>query len=261
MSSDFLEERRRSLEEKFFHQENERDLQAFRDKLAKQTTRDELRKASGMQDDEVLDKLAEMGITGDTVTALSLVPLLKIAWADGKVQDNERQAILQGARGKGIEEGSPGDELLARWLSEEPDRHLFEAWAAYIKALRGELTAAQTEILRTQVIRFAKAVAEVAGGFLGIGAVSQEEKQALAWIERVFDEKLAEKKPSGPNEQAEAKVGGANDAGSADDADDAKDAKDSSDAKDSEASAADKASAKDEGSADKTGGDETVRND
>ncbi len=44
---------------------------------------------------------------------LSLVPLIAVAWADGEIQDNERTAILQGAHGKGLEEGTAGYELPA----------------------------------------------------------------------------------------------------------------------------------------------------
>lgn len=207
MSKDFLDDRRKSLEDEFFHKENQKDMARFRAKLAQQTTKAELRKASGMEDDAVLDKLVELGLSADTVTALSLVPLLRVAWADGEVQSNEREAILQGARGKGIEEDSPGAELLAGWLDRKPDEALFEAWASYIKSLRAELTEEQSQTLHEQVLRFAKAVAESAGGFLGFGSVSKEEKTALAWIESVFDAEVVRREPAAAppaEEEAEA---------------------------------------------------------
>jgi hypothetical protein len=188
VSSEFLDDRRKSLEDEFFHKESQKDLAKLREKLAKQTTKDELRKASGMEDDAVLDKLVALDISAETVAALSLVPLLKVAWADGAVQDRERDAILQGAEEKGIAKDSPAFELLEGWLSSEPEDKLFDAWAAYIKALRGELSEEQGQILKNQVIRFAQVVAEAAGGFLGIGKVSAEEKAAMAWIEAIFDE-------------------------------------------------------------------------
>lgn len=188
MSADFLDDRRRSLEDEFFHKENQKDLAALRDKLAAQSTKEDLRKASGMDDEEVLDKLVEMGISANTVTALSLVPLIKVAWADGEIQDSERDAILQGAQGKGIEKGSSSFELLDAWLSKQPDDQLFNAWSGYIKTLRRELTEEQGKILKDQVVRFATLVAESAGGFLGFNKVSSDEKKALAWIEQAFDE-------------------------------------------------------------------------
>src|SRR6185436_4385506 len=98
-----------------------------------QQSREELRKASGMTDDAVLDQLVALGLRSNTIAALSLVPLIQVAWADGAIQDNERTAILQGAHGKGLEEGSDGYELLQRWLERQPGDELFTAWEAYIK--------------------------------------------------------------------------------------------------------------------------------
>ncbi len=182
-----LEDRRKSLEDEFFHKEAQKDLAKVREKLAAKASKEDLRKASGMEDDDVLDKLVELDIKADTVAALSLVPLIKVAWADGRIQDRERDAILRGAEGKGIDSDSPAHELLENWLKNAPDEALFTAWAAYIGALKSELTEEQSKILKTQVVRFAQVIAEAAGGFLGIGRVSSEEKAALAWLEGVFD--------------------------------------------------------------------------
>src|SRR5215467_7110 len=93
-----LEERGRALENQFYEKENQEKLAAMKHKLDAQRTKDELRKASGMSDDAVLDQLVALGLRGNTIAALSLVPLIQVAWADGAVQDNERTAILQGAQ-------------------------------------------------------------------------------------------------------------------------------------------------------------------
>ena len=201
MSSDFLQDRRKSLEDEFFHKESQRDLANLKEKLAKQTSKEELKKASGMEDDAVLDKLIELGISADTITALSLVPLIKVAWADGTVQAREREAILHGAQGKGIEKDSTSFQLLDDWLASEPPDSLFDAWAAYITTLRSELTEEQTSILKTQVGRFAQVIAEAAGGFLGIGKVSSEEKQAMAWIAEVFEAEISEESGDSSNDE------------------------------------------------------------
>src|SRR6476660_1945597 len=107
-----LEERGKALENQFYEKENAQ-------KLDTQSSKDELRKASGMTDDTVLEKLVALGLRGNTIAALSLVPLIQVAWADGKIQDNERTAILQGAHGKGLEKGTPGYELLQTWLQKK----------------------------------------------------------------------------------------------------------------------------------------------
>ena len=186
MSEVTLEERGRALENQFYEKENEQKLAAMKAKLEKQETREELRKASGMSDDAVLDKLVALGLKTNTIAALSLVPLIEVAWADGAIQDNERSAILQGAHGKGLEQGSDGYELLQSWLAKKPDSGLLDAWEAYIKALTGQLNEEQNRLLKNQIVGFAKMVAAAAGGFLGIGRVSKSEEKVLGRIEAAF---------------------------------------------------------------------------
>jgi hypothetical protein len=181
-----LEERGKALENQFYEKENKDKLAAMKSKLDSQRTKEELRKASGMTDDAVLDKLVHLGLRANTIAALSLVPLIQVAWADGAIQDNERTAILQGAHGKGLEKGTDGYELLQTWLQKRPSDELIEAWEAYIKALAGQLNDEQRRLLKNQIVGFAKMVAAAAGGFLGIGRVSASEEKVLARIEAAF---------------------------------------------------------------------------
>jgi hypothetical protein len=181
-----LEDRAKALEDQFFEKENQKKLEAMRAQEAAKTTREDLRKASGMTDDAVLDKLIALGLKTNTIAALSLVPLIEVAWADGEIQDNERNAILQGAHGKGLEQGSDGYELLQSWLRKRPAPTLAEAWEAYIKALTSQLNDEQNKLLKNQIVGFAKMVAASAGGFLGIGKVSSEEEKVLARIDAAF---------------------------------------------------------------------------
>jgi hypothetical protein len=181
-----LEERGKALEDQFYEKENAEKLTTMKGKLDSQRTKDELRKASGMSDDAVLDKLVHLGLRGNTIAALSLVPLIAVAWADGEIQDNERVSILQGAHGKGLEQGSDGYELLQGWLAKRPNDELFTAWEAYIKALASQLNDEQNRLLKNQIVGFAKMVAASAGGILGFGKVSASEEKVLAKIEAAF---------------------------------------------------------------------------
>ncbi|MBX3158440.1 MAG: hypothetical protein KF773_20900 [Deltaproteobacteria bacterium] len=186
MSEVTLEERGRALENQFYEKENQQKLSAMKEKLESQSNREELRKASGMSDDAVLDKLVALGLKSNTIAALSLVPLISVAWADGSIQDNERTAILQGAHGKGLEQGTDGYALLETWLDKRPSDDLFVAWEAYIKALAGQLNDEQNRLLKNQILGFAKMVATSAGGILGFGKVSGTEEKVLQRIEDAF---------------------------------------------------------------------------
>ena len=186
MSDVTLEERGRALENQFYEKENQEKLSAMKHKLDAKASKDELRKASGMTDDAVLERLVALGLRANTIAALSLAPLIQVAWADGTIQDNERTAILQGAHGKGLEEGSDGYDLLQTWLKREPGDELFTAWEAYIKALAAQLNDEQNRLLKNQIVGFAKMVAASAGGILGFGKVSASEEAVLHRIEAAF---------------------------------------------------------------------------
>ena len=193
MSEVTLEERGRALENQFYEKENQEKLAAMKEKLAAidekasaKQFKDELRKASGMSDDAVLDQLVALDLRSNTIAALSLVPLIQVAWADGQIQDNERVAILQGAHGKGLEEGTDGYDLLQTWLKKKPSDDLFTAWEAYIKALAAQLNDEQNRLLKNQIVGFAKMVAAAAGGILGFGKVSTSEEKVLHRIEAAF---------------------------------------------------------------------------
>jgi len=186
MSEVTLEDRGRALEDQFYDKENQEKLAAMKEKLDTQKSKEDLRKASGMTDDSVLDKLVALNLNAKTIAALSLVPLIAVAWADGSIQENERTAILQGAHGKGLEQGTDGYDLLNTWLAKQPSEELFSTWESYIKALASQLNDEQNRLLRNQIVGFAKMVAASAGGILGFGKVSGTEEKVLARIEAAF---------------------------------------------------------------------------
>src|SRR5580765_202436 len=92
-SPEILRDRGRSLEEEFFRREDQRLLERRRELQAAAGTREALAKASGINQPEVLDKLLALGIKAETVAALSFVPLLEVAWADGSIDPKERAAV------------------------------------------------------------------------------------------------------------------------------------------------------------------------
>jgi len=183
---DFLQDRKESLEEEFFHKLQSQQIAALRAELDRKQSRDELRAASGIADEAVLDQLIALGLSGTTTAALSMVPLVWVAWADGTVNEKERSAVLQAAHERGIEEGSATNQLLAGWLERRPGAQLFDAWAGYARALAQTLIPAQRTQLVEQIVGLARRVAESAGGFLGMHKISKEEEAALSAITSAF---------------------------------------------------------------------------
>ena len=182
--SEFMGDRRRGLEDAFFAEQDA----ILRRKLAEGDTvrakKDALRAASGLQDEAVLDKLMSMGFGAEEFTALSLVPCVVVAWADGGIDTKERTAALQAATQAGMAHGSPAFQLLEGWLAKKPGPELLAAWKSYVAALMPTLDEAARQSLRTDLLQRARAVASASGGFLGVGrAVSGAEQAALQDLE------------------------------------------------------------------------------
>lgn len=188
MSKDILSERKQALEEAFFKKAEQDQVARYREKLGKQKSIDELREVSGMDNDEVLARLVDAGVTGETMAAIALVPLVHVAWSDGELDAKERSAILKAAEHKGIAPGDPARALLETWLETNPGGELFETWSSYIAGLDEHLDGPQIAELRDQIVEFAREVAKSAGGFLGFGSVSDSETRALDEIQAAFPE-------------------------------------------------------------------------
>ena len=103
------------------------------------------------------------------------------------MEEAERKAVLSAARSQGVDDASPAGLLLEGWLSTPPSAGLREAWRDYVGALSASLEPEQRASLRDEVIGRARAVAEAAGGFLGMGSkVSAREQEVLERLESAF---------------------------------------------------------------------------
>ena len=186
MPDDFLGDRKKSLEESFFAKQNQALLERMRVKREKQAAIEALARASNIRDSEVLAKLVDLGLDAASWAALSLVPLVEVAWADGEVDARERDAILVAAAEQGIAPGTSSRELLESWLDTRPEASLFATWGAYAAELAAQLDADQRAALRAEIVERARKIAESAGGILGLGRVSDAEKRAIAALEKPF---------------------------------------------------------------------------
>jgi len=167
--SKVLSDRRKALEEEFFKKHNERLAKDLRLKRMTEEAKAEIGRASGIADEEVLDKLVELGMAAETLAAMTLVPVVEVAWADGKMDDGEHRAILKAAEEQGIARGTPSFALLDDWLVNRPPPRLLSAWRDYIGALCEEMLPEERRKLKSEVLARAHAVAKAAGGFLGLG--------------------------------------------------------------------------------------------
>jgi hypothetical protein len=187
MSEEILGDRRKALEEEFFAKQNQRLLRQLRETTAVKAKTEALAAASGITDAAVLEQLAAIDLSGETVAALSLVPLIEVAWADGRLDAKEQSALLAAAEQSGLGKDSASYQLLEEWVKERPSPRVLAAWKAYVAALSTTLDDQTKHALKQDLLGRARMVAEAAGGFLGLGKrISSAEQAVLTELEQAF---------------------------------------------------------------------------
>jgi hypothetical protein len=181
-----LGDRGKSLEDEFFRKENERVTARLREMKQRTTSREALAKVIGITNEAIIDRLIELGIRPEIVSALAIVPLVEVAWADGSLDAKERQAVLERAEKSGIAPGTADHDLLRSWLEKKPEPRLLAAWTEMVRGLSERMPPQELASLKAGLMERAKAVARASGGFLGVGAVSAAEQDAIDRLEAAF---------------------------------------------------------------------------
>lgn len=129
--------------------------------------------------DGLIAELKFLGIDETTVEVLALLPLVAVAWADGEVQEAERQLIHDIAADR-YHLSTDGLVLLDSWLTHAPSRAYVERGRRALLALaRSRPDFKITTEGLSDVVDFSKQVAKAAGGFLGFRAIDKDEALAL----------------------------------------------------------------------------------
>lgn len=147
---------------------------------------EEIAAHTGISNAAVLSRVAGIGVSYDTLAAFNLVPLLAVAWGDNVMDQDERDAILLEAIAMGLKSSSNAYKLLESWLTRAPNPELVEAWKAFQGQLAPQLEDKARAELKSSILANAERVARASGGFLGIGAVSNEERSAIQELERLL---------------------------------------------------------------------------
>jgi len=174
----------KSLEDAFFARHDAELLEKMREEARLKELRAALRESAPKADDVVIDRLIQLGVGPETVLAVTLVPLIVVAWADGSIDPKERAVLIRSAEERGIKPGTPAHEMFERWLERKPSPHLVEVWKQFVRALSAAFEEPERRAMQTTLIGMARSVAEAAGGFLGLGSkVSAAERAALEDLE------------------------------------------------------------------------------
>jgi tellurite resistance protein len=169
-------------EEKYFREKLIAKLKA---KAARETSRKALSEAVGVSDEGILQTLEDMGYDRDIVTVLHLVPLLAVAWADGRISDEERTKIVEAARSWGVKEGTAADRKLHELLRVRPEEVQISRALRVIRDIMQFRGAEKQASYCKNVLELTEAVADASGGLLGLGRrISPAERKVIERVAR-----------------------------------------------------------------------------
>jgi hypothetical protein len=151
-----------------------------------QESKQALAEVSGITNDQVLEKLVSLGTTPQTLAALAVVPLVEVAWADGEVDEKERETILKGLGESGVPVGGTEYQLIETWLERRPGSELLKAWQQYVHGLCEKMNDAERAAFRDEVLKRTRMVAEASGGFAGLWKISATEREMIEQLEASF---------------------------------------------------------------------------
>ena len=175
------------LEEAFFAQKNAELLEDLRRRDQREQRRAALRSIVAIKDDAFLDRLIALDITPERALALRMIPLIFVAWADGTMDDREREAIIRAAEQEGLTSESGATKVLSDWLETPPDQRVLTLWKDYMGKIWERFTPDEQWQMRDNLIGATQKIANAAGGFLGIGKISAAEQAVLDDLKSVVD--------------------------------------------------------------------------
>ncbi len=174
-----LSDLRKAKEEEYFRKKEQELIEKMRHRALKEQESQELSEFLFVEDAEILSHLQELGYSRDTIFLLFLVPVIHVAWIDGTVTKEERAAIIEIARHRGMERDSPSESMLQDWLSQRPSDEFFERTLRLIRNILETRPKAVLLIREQTLAQYCNAVANASGGFLGFGKISAAQKELI----------------------------------------------------------------------------------
>jgi hypothetical protein len=177
---------KRDHEEDYFRKQDRELIERMRKAAASDEAHRPLEARTGIQNPDLLREINALGFSADTVSLLPLVPILQVAWADAEISAAERALILEIARIRGIAEGSPADQQLARWLTQRPAPTVFAGAGRLVAALLAAGSGTAEELSADDLVKYCESIAAASGGILGLAKVSAVERDAIAQIQKAL---------------------------------------------------------------------------
>jgi tellurite resistance protein len=174
-----------SEEEELYFAQHEQDLRAEKRHQMAMAARDieeqrKIAQSAGTDNVEVAARIKALGFDGDSARVFDLLPLVHVAWADGKIQRGERAAILKVLASRGVERDSEAFRTMESLLEEKPSDAFMRESLSVLREVTGGLGERASSIVDLCI-----QVAASAGGFLGLKLgqkIGDEEKKQIETV-------------------------------------------------------------------------------
>lgn len=174
-------------EEEFFQREDAEKKLRLRHKRQLEAVRQKERAEIARElntNDDVAQEAMSLGFDAETARVLPLIPLIQVAWADGKITNAEAAKVTDKAEKFGLKQDTPAHAFLLMLLEEQPTDLFFDRVNQVIRHIVSDDPGGD---ISTNVLPWSKAVAEASGGFFGLtNPIHKKEQQVLDEFAELF---------------------------------------------------------------------------
>jgi hypothetical protein len=163
MSKDIFHEREAAEEAVYFRQQDEKLIEKIRAKAKLAELAAALADKLQVDDPQLLQRIVALGVTRETGSAFLLLPLVQVAWADGKVTHHERDAVLNIGARRGLQPNGAEHAQVIKWLGERPSEDHYEAALEAIRIGLSVLPPAEARERVNAILDTCREVATAAG--------------------------------------------------------------------------------------------------
>jgi len=152
-----------NVEDQYFLKKEFELLEKLKAVLQKKIDKESIRKATGVMNEQVLDRLVATQLNGEVMGAFQLYPLIEIAWADGDLSESEAKSVLAAGEKQGFRPGSRAYRMLEDRLHKGPDPEARKIWFLYAEELRKVLSPQELEAFRDDLMERARGIVAATG--------------------------------------------------------------------------------------------------
>ena len=186
MAKDIFQQRETYFEEEYFRKKDFALIEKLKAVFQKKIDKESIRKAVGVTNEQLLDRLVAMQLDGELMGAFLLYPLIEIAWADGDLSEREAKSVLAAGEKQGVRPGSRAYRMLDDRLHRGPDPEARKIWFLYAEELKKVLSPRDLETFRNDILERARGIVAATGHLERLLLDVGGERKILAAIKKAL---------------------------------------------------------------------------